>query len=139
MKAMILASEERLVVDSNSAAVPELQAKVSALCGEAGLDDLAAFQLTCAIVEAVNNCIEHAYGGESGHPITLVWLRNRDGIAVEIRDQGRLMPSPPPESPAMAGVDAESGRGWHIIRQWTDAVTYTREANENVLTLTRGL
>jgi anti-sigma regulatory factor (Ser/Thr protein kinase) len=39
----------------------------------------------------------------------------------------------------MAEVDAESGRGWHIIRQWTDTATYAREANQDVLTLTRRL
>lgn len=53
-------SDERLFIHSNPAEVPELHAKLSALCAEAGLDDLAGFQLTCAIVEAVNNCIEHA-------------------------------------------------------------------------------
>jgi len=89
-------SDERLFVHSNPAEVPELHAKLSALCAEAGLDYLAGFQLTCAIVEAVNNCIEHAYGEEPGHPITLLWVRRRDRIAVEIRDRGRPMSSPPP-------------------------------------------
>jgi len=129
----------RLDLDSNPAEVPRLQARLSALCGEAGLSDLAAFQLTCAIVEAVNNCMKHAYGGELGHPISLLWLRRQDGIAVEIRDRGQPMSSPPPESPVAAETNAESGRGWHIIRQWTDTATYTRERNENVLTLTRRL
>ena len=134
-----MTSEVRLDLDSNPAEVPRLQARLLALCGEAGLSDLAAFELTCAIVEAVNNCVEHAYGGETGHPISLLWLRQRDGITVEIRDRGRPMPSPPPESPVAAETDAESGRGWHLIRQWTDTATYTRERNENVLTLTRRL
>jgi sigma-B regulation protein RsbU (phosphoserine phosphatase) len=131
--------EVRLEVDSNPAEVPELQARLSALCSEAGLDDLAAFQLTCAIVEAVNNSIEHAYGGEAGHPISLLWLRTGDGIAVEIRDQGLPMDFPPPENPATADAYAESGRGWHIIREWTDTATYRTDARENVLTLTRRL
>lgn len=132
-------SQVRLEVNSNPAEVPELQARLSALCSEAGLDDMAAFQLTCAIVEAVNNSIEHAYGGEAGHPISLLWLRTGDRIAVEIRDRGLPMDLPPPESPAAAEADAESGRGWHIIHEWTDTATYAREANENVLTLTRQL
>ena len=68
-----------------------------------------------------------------------LWLKRQDGIAVEIRDRGQPMSSPPPESPVAAETDAESGRGWHIIRQWTDTATYTRERNENVLTLTRRL
>jgi serine/threonine-protein kinase RsbW len=132
-------SEVRLEADSNPDEVPELQARLSALCSEAGLDDLAAFQLTCAIVEAVNNSIEHAYGGEAGHPISLRWLPTGDGIAVEIRDRGLPMELPPPEKPEAAEAYAESGRGWHIIREWTDTATYRREGEENVLTLTRRL
>jgi len=107
------------------------------LCSKAGLDDLAAFQLTCAIVEAVNNSIEHAYGGEKGHPISLLWLRTGDGIAIEIRDRGLPMDLPPPEKTEAAEASAESGRGWHIIREWTDTASYRREGEENVLTLTR--
>jgi anti-sigma regulatory factor (Ser/Thr protein kinase) len=131
--------EVRLAIDSNPAEVAELQARLSALCGEAGLGEVAAFELTCAIVEAVNNCIEHAYEGEPGHPISLRWLRNGDGIAVEIRDRGLPMDSPPPENPDAAEADAESGRGWHIIREWTDTAVYRREGEENLLTLTRRL
>jgi serine/threonine-protein kinase RsbW len=129
----------RLVLQSDPEEVPVLQSKLLALCAEAGLDDLGAFQLTCAIVEAVNNCIEHAYSGEPGHLISLRWLRDPEVIAVEIRDSGRTMPSETPRTIAAADVDADSGRGWHIIRQWTDSATYTREDKDNVLTLTRRL
>ena len=128
-----------LILDSNPAEVPHLQARLSTLCGEAGLDDLAGFQLTCAVVEAVNNCIEHTFRGETGHQITLRWIRQQDSVIVEIRDQGEPMPALPAESPELPEPDAESGRGWHIIYQWTDRVTYARQGNENVLTLTRRL
>lgn len=131
--------ETCLVVDSNPAEVPHLQARLLTLCGEAGLDDLAGFQLTSAVVEAVNNCIEHAFRGETGHQITLRWIRQQDQVSIEIRDQGESMPAPPAESPELPEPDAESGRGWHIIHEWTDRVTYARQGNENVLTLTRRL
>jgi serine/threonine-protein kinase RsbW len=130
-------TQVRLKVDSNPAEVPGLQARLSTLCIEAGLDDLAAFQLTCAVIEAVNNSIEHAYEGEAGHPVSLLWLRTGDGISVEIRDRGLPMDQPPPEKPDAAEAYAESGRGWHIIREWTDSATYGRDGEENVLTLTR--
>ena len=129
----------RLVLRSDPEEVPGLQSKLLTLCGEAGLDDLGAFQLTCAIVEAVNNFIEHAYRGETGHLISLRWLRGPESIAVEIRDSGRTMPSETPQTRSSADVDAESGRGWQIIRQWTDSAIYKREDEDNVLTLTRHL
>jgi len=132
-------AETRLIVDSNPAEVPHLQARLLTLCGEAGLDDLTGFQLTCAVVEAVNNCIEHAYRGEAGHQITLRWMRQRDSVSVEIRDQGGAMPALPAESSELPEINAESGRGWHIIHEWTDGMTYARQGNENVLTLTRRL
>jgi sigma-B regulation protein RsbU (phosphoserine phosphatase) len=131
--------ETQFDLNSDPAEVPALQARLSTLCSEAGLDDLASFQLTCAIVEAVNNSIEHAYRGEAGHPISLAWRRTVDGVAVEIRDRGLPMILPPPETPEAADAYAESGRGWHIIREWTDTASYSREGEENLLTLTRRL
>jgi len=131
--------EIRLIVDSDPAKVPPLQARLLTLCGEAGLNDLAGFQLTCAVVEAVNNCIEHTFRGETGHQITLRWIRQRDSISVEIRDQGEPVPAMSADTPELPEVHSESGRGWHIIHEWTDGVTYARQGNENVLTLTRRL
>lgn len=134
-----MAPQVQLDLHSNPAEISELQVRLSALCVEAGLDDLAAFQLTCAIIEAVNNIVEHAYKGEAEHPISLTWHRGSACITVEIRDRGLPMAVPPPENPGGADAYAESGRGWQIIREWTDTARYSREGEENLLTLTRRL
>jgi serine/threonine-protein kinase RsbW len=129
-----------LVLRSDPQEVPGLQSRLLALCTEAGLDELGAFQLTTAIVEAVNNCIEHAYGGEPGHQISLRWLVGPESVVVEIRDTGRAMRSDEPQpGDTTADVDAVSGRGWHIIRQWTSTAVYESDHNGNLLTLTRCL
>ncbi len=128
-----------LLVQSDSEGLADLQTRLLGLCNQAGLDEMATFKLTCAIIEALNNCIEHAYGGESGHPIDLIWTRNPRELAIEIRDQGHPMPDMAADASPMPGSDAESGRGWHIIREWTDSVSYTREPQHNVLTLTHRL
>jgi serine/threonine-protein kinase RsbW len=128
-----------LLVQSDPEGLADLQTRLLGLCTQAGLDELAGFKLTCAIVEALNNCIEHAYGGEPGHPIDLIWTKNPDVVAIEIRDQGHPMPDMITDASPMPGSAAESGRGWHIIREWTDSVSYTRETHENVLTLTHRL
>jgi anti-sigma regulatory factor (Ser/Thr protein kinase) len=126
-----------IALTSDPAEVVQLQLRLTALCDEAGLHELAAFQWTCAIIEAVNNCIEHAYGGEGGHPISVRWARRADAIVVEIRDRGGSMPTPLPEREM--NLEAQSGRGLHIIRQWADSAVFTSHDNENVLTLTRRL
>ncbi len=132
-------NQTHLQIHSDPTEMAKLQAMLLGWCGEAGLDELAAFKLTCAVVEALNNCIEHAYGGEPGNPIDLLWTRSPDAVAIEIRDQGRPMPVPPLAPSPLPASDAESGRGWHIIREWTDTVSYARENGGNVLILTRRL
>jgi len=126
----------RLSLNSDAAEVADLQECLTSLCAEAGLDEMANFKLTCAIVEALNNCVEHAYAGQPGHPIDLVWTLEADQIAIEIRDQGRPMPDPSLDASLLPGAEAESGRGWHIIREWTDSFSYAREAHGNLLRLT---
>lgn len=129
----------RFTLLSNPEEAVELQQKLMELCTDSGFDALGAFQFTSAVIEAVNNCIKHAYAGEEGQPITLNWHRHHDSVAIELRDGGKPLPLRLLESPVLAETDAESGRGWHIIHAWSDHVSYAREGEENVLTLTRRL
>lgn len=126
-----------IALSSDSAELDSLQARLLALFAQNGLAELAAFQLACATMEAVNNCIKHAYGGSGGRPIVLSITSHSDEITIEIRDQGLPMSVDVMEPRAMPDAEAESGRGWPIIQQWTDAVAYRRIADENVLTLSR--
>ena len=132
-------AETRIVFASDPSEVGRLHERLTVLAVGSGLDEMAGFQLTCAVVEAVNNCIAHAYRGEGGQPITLRWIPGAESVAVEIRDRGIPMPVPLPGAATAPQPSAESGRGWLIIRQWTDQVDYAREGDENVLTLTRTL
>lgn len=132
-------AETRIVIKSDPREIERLHERLTALAAGSGLDEMAGFQLTCAVVEAVNNCLAHAYRGEGGQPVTLRWIPGAGSVAVEIRDHGIPMPVPLPGAAKAPQPSAESGRGWLIIRQWTDRVDYAREGDENVLTLTRTL
>lgn len=133
-----LARSERLHLrlHSNPAEVADLQPNLLDLCAQAGLDAMAAFKLTTAIVEALNNCIEHAYGGKPGLPIDLEWTRSDEAVAVAIHDEGQALPARALDPATPASADADGGRGWQIIHEWTHAVSYRRTDNRNVLTLT---
>jgi len=130
-------AETRIVLESDPSQTGGLHERLMALSAASGLDDMTGFQLTCAVVEAVNNCVAHAYRGEGGRPVTLRWIPGEESVTVEIRDRGIPMPTPIPEAATVPPPGAESGRGWPIIRQWTDRVDYARDGEENVLTLTR--
>ncbi len=137
-QAAALAHPDRLHLrlHSDPAEVAELQPHLLDLCAQAGLDAMAAFKLTTAIVEALNNCIEHAYGGEPGLPIDLEWTRSDEAVAVAIHDEGQALPARALDPATPASAYADGGRGWQIIHEWTDAVSYRRTDNRNVLTLT---
>jgi len=132
-------SATRIDIQSDPSTVPRLQDRLMELAADTELDEMTGFQFSVAIVEAVNNCIAHAYRGEAGHPVTLYWIPGEGFVTVEIRDRGIPMPTPLPNPVTTAQVEAESGRGWYIIREWTDEVAYERADGENVLTLTRRL
>jgi serine/threonine-protein kinase RsbW len=137
-QARALARPDRLHLrlHSDPAEVADLQPNLLDLCAQAGLDAMAAFKLTTAIVEALNNCIEHAYGGEPGLPIDLEWTRSTEAVTVAIHDEGHALPTPALDPATPASADAECGRGWQIIHEWTHAVSYRRTDRQNVLTLT---
>lgn len=92
-------------------------------------------EIRYAVVEAVNNSIEHAYEKQVDRPITLSCDIEPDRIHITIRDNGRPIPSAFPvtgNSPT-----AESGRGLVIIEAMTDAIHRERVAGWNVTRLVK--
>ena len=59
----------QLSLSSNPHDVEQLLTSLQQLLAKSRLDDMAAFQLQCAVVEVVNNCIQHAYENKTGQPI----------------------------------------------------------------------
>jgi serine/threonine-protein kinase RsbW len=102
------------------------------------LDEIAGIGLNFAVIEAINNVIEHAYVNTAGKPIELRGHHERDRLMLVLRDWGRPMPLPLPDG-SPADPMAESGRGWQIIRAAFPDVRYERTDGENVLTLIRPL
>lgn len=130
-------STTTLALDSDPAKLADLYPRLLALCSDDGLDDLAAFQLTTVIIEAINNSIEHGYNGEPGHTVSVCWHSDPNAVEIEIHDHGRPLPPEIIDQSVMPMPDAESGRGLAIIREWTDSASYDRIGDENVLKLKR--
>jgi len=97
------------------------------------LDELSAFQLRCAVVEAVNNCIQHAYFFESGQPIVISYRLEPERVEITVSDRGRVFDSQI-MAPAATPTD-ESGRGMEIIRAWVSALRFTRADGWNTCCL----
>ncbi|QGG49341.1 ATP-binding protein [Heliorestis convoluta] len=117
-------------------------ARVHRLIDELGLknhwDQAVIFQLKLALSEAINNVINHGYGGEGDKPITLRVIVKAEQIEIQIFDQGksfliheREAKTPPPCS--------ESGRGIFLIFHCMDKAHSARRGNWNELTLVKEL
>lgn len=125
---------DRHVIAADPAAVRALLETLQ--CGPA-LTSLTEDERDCTLLvlaEALNNVVEHAYGGTPGW-IGLVPGPMRSGRDWRIVDRAT---SPPPmdclksEMPADA---AEGGFGWPLIRALTEDVELRRRSGFNVLSL----
>jgi serine/threonine-protein kinase RsbW len=132
-----------LSLDSRLPNVGFLGAAVGGICLLAGYGPPQADLLQLAVVEAVNNAIEHAYQGEPGNRVE-VELRLKSGhLQFLISDRGRAMADPEPQEPSFDIEDLsslpEGGLGLFLIHQIMDQVEYTSVAGKNTLSLTKML
>ena len=77
----------RLSIRSSTEAPAAAGDWVMAHCLEAGLGDTTAFRVMTCVVEAVNNCVEHAYRDTPGE-IGIRLFRNSRWLVVQIQDRG---------------------------------------------------
>lgn len=122
-----------LEIDSRLDCVTLVGISIRALCLEYGADEMTAYQVQTSTVEAVNNAIIHAYSNQLGHPVWIRWSLAGKQLTVQVSDAGMTMRQLPPDiEPA---PDAESGRGWWIMRQWMDSVEYMTGSGRNTLNM----
>lgn len=130
-----------LAIDSQFDNVFLVGLSMRAVCTALGLSDEAAGAVELSVVEAVNNCIEHAYREDPGHRVEVVAGVDGDMLRVVIRDRGSRMdwPAVCARADLAADSDAEGGRGVFIIRSLMDGVSYSSVDGVNELTLMKRL
>lgn len=106
-------------------------------CDFAGLPGPTLGQIELAVVEALNNVIEHACQDRSDAEIHMAVRVENDSLIVELRDPGRSLAVLP--NPEMPDPLDESGRGWPLIFLLMDRVDYYHERGVNILTLGKRL
>jgi anti-sigma regulatory factor (Ser/Thr protein kinase) len=90
-------------------------------CNRSGLDAALAGELAAAVIEAVNNALEHGYRLEPGNVmLTLASLADR--VVVTVTDSGTGMPAAPRREPP--APLAERGRGSLIMQRACDEVRH---------------
>ncbi|MEM9140446.1 MAG: ATP-binding protein [Pseudomonadota bacterium] len=133
-------------ISSSFENVADLAEKVSDACGtKAGAHADATDMLRLCLAEALNNIVEHAYGGAEGKPIYADVHLKDSSYEVLLIDEGKPMPDGqvPTGEVDFDETDLsalpEGGFGWMLIRNEMDVIEYERRDGCNVLKLGKDL
>jgi len=99
------------------------------------------FQLDLVLVEIIINIVRYGYPAEAGE-IHLSIDVGPDEVRLEFRDRGisfdpRSAPEPALEKLLSGG--RRGGLGIHLVRKFTDEMSYRRDGEENVLSLRKSV
>jgi serine/threonine-protein kinase RsbW len=129
-----------LSIDSRLDYVFMVGLSMRAICAAVPLTESETEALELCVVEAVNNAIEHAYGGSPGHPVEIELTLDRAAACIVVRDRGRSMDW----AAACARADryaadhlSEGGRGLLIMRSLMDVVSYRSGGGCNALRMVK--
>ena len=103
-------------------------------CSRAGLDARACRDLAAAVIEAVNNSLEHGYALGPGD-INLSLDAEPERVVITISDNGIGLPPSP--SVAIPSSCAERGRGSWIMQQACDEVRHEFNAGQQSVVLVK--
>ncbi len=113
---------------------------LASFCESCGIAKKQKFEINLALDELFTNIINHGFDDDAEHQIHVTCARNDDIVKITIRDDG--IPFNPLEAPQpdlnCTFIDREiGGLGIHLIKAYIDEIDYQRDADANVLTLTK--
>lgn len=117
----------------------QLMETVTACADEYGVDPKRVMQVELCLEEALVNVINYAYGDAQGNVRVVCRAARDDRLSIEISDTGRAFDPLAKATPDTdAGIDERDigGLGIHLIKELMDDVTYRRDGDKNVLTMT---
>lgn len=137
-------AEVRFRLTSSFDEVPPVGEAIRAFGERAGLTAGDAGFLELAVVEAVNNAIEHAYGEQPGGRIEVRCTIDGDTVTAEVYDEGPPIDEGVIEPRGLEGYTAddreslpEGGRGLAIMRGIFDEVAVERVGTRNRVHMTK--
>ncbi len=135
-----------VIVESRLECVPLAGTVVRAFCTASGASELESGQVEVCIMEAVNNCVIHAYKSEPGHSIEVVASLHDGEFRFEVYDQGKPRNLETQRrsrrhlldlDPTSLNTMPESGRGLAIIESIMDGMEYDAVEGKNRFSMTK--
>lgn len=127
----------RLIIDSNLENVFLIGLSIQGLCSYAPFNEVEAYQVQLAVVEAINNVIKHAYEEQSHHTVELSVSLYWNRMIFVILDRGKKFSGFPRKELKFDSQDLQSlpegGMGLFIIQNVMDEITYESDQGINIL------
>ena len=124
--------------------IDRLMNSLESFAATAGVPDDVMFRLTLALEEIVTNVMRHAYpqADADRQQIVVRLSADRDTVTAVVEDTGipfDPLNVPPPNLDGLIEDRPIGGLGMHLVRSVAQNVTYLREGDRNILTVTVGL
>lgn len=140
-------SKIQLMIDSNLENVWMVGVTINRLCALV-LDQTACNEVELAVVEAVNNCIEHAYHQQDGQEVRIALEIGAEAVEIVVEDSGEPLDHTLVETvskdtltfdPADMDNLPEGGMGWFLINSMMDEVRYVSQGGCNTLSMVKNI
>ncbi len=133
---------KRLILENELEQINLLAEYVDTIADEANIDPSLTMSINLALEEAVTNVVLYAYPeGEKGEVI-IDAIINGKTLTFVITDRGiAFNPTEKEDADISLGVDDRpiGGLGIFLVRQLMDSVTYKRDGDYNILTISKSL
>ncbi|QTA79254.1 Histidine kinase [Desulfonema limicola] len=132
-----------LSIESRLNNVSLIGVTVNKICSKIKIDHQTCCQIELCVVEAVNQCIMHAYQNNPGKYVKIAIELEKENICFKICDTGRLMnsfkdmKSDLSFDPEKSSSLPETDMGIYIINNIMDTVSYKCINGINTLTMTK--
>jgi len=138
----------KIIIENELDDIPLVGIAVNRFCSYAAFSETDAFNIELCVIEAVTNCIKHAYGENTGEEVIVTFTLSDSEAVFEICDKGKPMDPERLKNADLAkthsatqSIDtlAECGRGLGIMKEIMDDVDYRSENGTNCLILKKRL
>jgi anti-sigma regulatory factor (Ser/Thr protein kinase) len=130
-------------IKSRLSGVAIMNEQLAKMCKQWLINSDVAFSMNLALEEIVTNIINHGYGGREEYEIIIRFSLEKHNLRIQIKD------SAPEFNPLEAHVPDDldkpleerniGGLGIHLVKKFTDNVSYRRSKNKNIVTLLKNL
>jgi anti-sigma regulatory factor (Ser/Thr protein kinase) len=136
------AASETISIANENGQVAEAIARMEKFRERNNIGEYAFTGLDLALDEVLTNVISYAFRDGARHWIDIEFGLSGERLSIEIRDNGipfNPLDLPPPKLDGDLGERHVGGLGMHFVRNIADEITYRRDANWNILRLSKNM